>query len=222
MDTNGEITIVEGVEVRRVKPGIYVREDEWRAYLKFNECLSLSYMRKHEPFDRLPPAYFPYPERDHRPPKLFFGFPIMRDCGDFRRIALEQNLAPPEECRSSSNILSIMGSVVRHINDMCGLERGHCVTVTGVLSRKANVILELKSNYRQLVPEGKMDGVIRVLKELLPGTEPQWYLEADIDLKPIHAVPMSMFEWSQPPGVQLTYSRVIAFNEVAPFRTWLE
>ena len=46
-----------------------------------------------------------------------------------------------------------------------------------------------EDEHRQLIPEDKMDDVIRVLKEHLPGTEPQWYLEADIDLNPIHAIP---------------------------------
>jgi len=60
---------------------------------------------------------------------------------------------------------------------------------------------------------------MRVLKKHLPEAEPQWYLEADIDQKPIRALPMSMFEWTQPPGVSFTYSHVIALNEVTPFRT---
>jgi len=37
METNAEVVTVEGVEVRRVKPGVYVREDEWQGYLEFNE-----------------------------------------------------------------------------------------------------------------------------------------------------------------------------------------
>ena len=207
MDTEGDITTVEGVEVRRVKPGIYVREDEWQGYLEFNEVrtasyhqlhvplltqqqpLSLSYMREHEPFDELPLPYFPCPERGHSPPTFIFGFPISRDCSDFCRIALEKNLASPEDCENRSKFLRIMNSVIVHLNEICGLRMGNHIVEAGVFSLKTNIVLELKTNYRQLIPEDKMDDVIRVLKEYLPGTEPQWYLEADIDLNPIHAIP---------------------------------
>ena len=37
METSVDIITVEGVEVRRIKPGVYVREDEWQGYLEFNE-----------------------------------------------------------------------------------------------------------------------------------------------------------------------------------------
>ena len=146
-------------------------------------------MRKHEPFDELPLVYFPYPELDHSPPMLIFGFPISRDCSDFRRIALEKHLAPPEDCRHPSKFLKIMDLVMEHLDEICGLKPGYHIADTGVFSRKASLILGLKTNYKQIVPEDKMDEVIRILKEYLPGTEPQWYLEADIDLKPIHTLP---------------------------------
>jgi len=146
-------------------------------------------MRKHEPFDELPLVYFPYPELDHSPPTLIFGFPMSRDCTDFRRIALEKNLAPPEDCRDPYKSLEIRGSVMEHLNEICDLKPGYRIADTGVFSLKTNLVLELKTNYRHLVPEDKMDEVIRVLKEYFPGREPQWYLEADIDLEPIHTLP---------------------------------
>jgi len=146
-------------------------------------------MRKHEPFDELPLAYNPYPEADHSPPTLIFGFPISRDCNDFRRMALEKNLASPEDCKDPYKSLEIRDLVMVHLNDICGLEPGNHIVDTGVFSLKASIILGLETSYRQFVPEDKMDEVIRVLKEYLPGRKPQWYLEADIDLKPIHALP---------------------------------
>ena len=122
---------------------------------------------------------------------------MSRDCSDFRRVSLEKNLAPPEVCRDPHKSLHIRGSVVRHLNEICGLKPGYHIADTGVFSLKTNLVLELKTNYRQLVPDNKMDEVIRVLKEYFPGREPQWYLEADIDLKPIHTLPSrfpSIFE----------------------------
>jgi len=44
METNADITVVEGVEVRRVKHGVYVREDEWQGYLEFNEVRPVFYL----------------------------------------------------------------------------------------------------------------------------------------------------------------------------------
>ena len=44
METNTDIITVEGVEVRRVKPGVNVREDEWQGYLEFNEVRSFVHL----------------------------------------------------------------------------------------------------------------------------------------------------------------------------------
>jgi len=78
---------------------------------------------------------------------------------------------------------------MNHFNEICGLKPGDHIADTGAFSLKTSTVLGLKTNYEQFVPEDKMDQVIRILKEYLPGTEPQWYLEADIDLKPIRALP---------------------------------
>ena len=37
METKSELLVIDGVEVRKVKHGIYVREDEWQQYLEFNK-----------------------------------------------------------------------------------------------------------------------------------------------------------------------------------------
>lgn len=37
METKSDLFTVEDVKVRRVKHGIYVREDEWQQYLDFNK-----------------------------------------------------------------------------------------------------------------------------------------------------------------------------------------
>jgi len=98
---------------------------------------------------------------------------MSRDCSDFRRVSLEKNLAPPEVCRDPHKSLHIRGSVVRHLNEICGLKPGYHIADTGVFSLKTNLVLELKTNYRQLVPDN------------------------DIDLKPIHTLPSrfpSIFE----------------------------
>lgn len=42
-----ETPAIGGVEVRQVKPGIYVREDEWQGYLEFNEVRSVVCLAAH-------------------------------------------------------------------------------------------------------------------------------------------------------------------------------
>ena len=199
--------------------------------------LNLSYMYKHEPFKELPIAYNPSQDHDHYPPTLIFGFPISRDLREFRQIALTNGLVSPEERVDALMLMKMRLLALDYLNEQCGLKPGRKISGTGVSSLRTNYVLELKTNYRQRIPQDEMGDVIRVLKEHLPGTEPQWYLEADIDQKRIHALPsefpaacegmmgrltctlVSMLEWTRPPGVSSTYSHVIAFNEVAPFRT---
>jgi len=176
-------------------------------------------MFKHEPFKELPDAYIPSPDHDHYPPTFIFGFPISRDYKEFYQIALSEGLLSAEECEDASTLIKMRLLVLERINEQCGLKGGGKISDTGVSSLGTNVVLELKTNYHQLIPKDKVDDVMRVLKKHLPEAEPQWYLEADIDQKPIRALPMSMFEWTQPPGVSFTYSHVIALNEVTPFRT---
>lgn len=47
METETEILTLGGVEVRRVRHGIYVREDKWQAYLEFNEVRPAIHLPTH-------------------------------------------------------------------------------------------------------------------------------------------------------------------------------
>jgi hypothetical protein len=146
-------------------------------------------MFEHEPFEELPEVYVPFPEYDHYPPTLIFGFPISRDYREFRRIALAEGFIPSEKCEDARMFRQMRLSVLRHLNKQCGLKPGGNIFGTGVSSLSTNFVLELKMNYQQLVPEDKLDEVMRILKEYLPEVEPLWYLEADIDLKRICTAP---------------------------------
>ena len=44
METKSKLLVVDGVEVRQVKHGIYVREDEWQQYLEFNKVCPVSFL----------------------------------------------------------------------------------------------------------------------------------------------------------------------------------
>ena len=194
-------------------------------------------MYKHEPFEKLPKAYIPAPEYDHYPPTFIFGFPISRDFREFRRIALAEGLLSAEECEAPRSFADIRLSVLGHLNDQCGLKPGGNIIGVGVNSLSTNFVLEIRTNYQQRIPMDKLDEVMHVLQEYLPETEPGWYLEADIDQKRIHAspsefpvprgrdeetdscAPVSLFEWTKPPGVSFTYSDVIAMKELVPLRT---
>ena len=194
-------------------------------------------MLKHEPFYELPIAYTPAPEHDHYPPTFIFGFPISHDLREFQQIALTEGLVSAEEPVDTSMLMKMRLLAVEFLNEQCGLKPGTKIYGTGVYSMSTSYVLELKTNYRQRIPQDKAGDVMRVFQKHLPDVEPQWYLEADIDQKPIHALPsefpvacegimgrltctsVSMLEWTQPPGVSFTYSHVIALNQVAPFRT---
>ena len=146
-------------------------------------------MFKHEPFKELPEAYIPSPDYNHYPPTLIFGFPISRDFKEFSQIALDEGLMSTEEIETAQTIIKLRLLVLKHINEQCGLKSREEISGTGVSSLSTNFILELKTNYEQRIPDDKMDQVMRVLKKYLPETEPQWYLEHDIDLKHIRASP---------------------------------
>ena len=45
METKSELLTIGGVKVRLVKPGIYVREEEWQRYLEFNEVRPVPFAR---------------------------------------------------------------------------------------------------------------------------------------------------------------------------------
>jgi len=193
-------------------------------------------MYKHEPFEKLPKAYIPVPEYDHYPPTLIFGFPISRDFKEFRRIALTEGLLSAEECEAPRSFANIRLSVLGHLNGRCGLKPENKIIGTGVDSLSTNFVLEVRTNYKQCIPMDKVDEVMQVLQEYLPETEPAWFLGLDIDQKRINpspsesitrgcdeeadsCAPVSLFEWTKPPGVSFTYSDVIALNELVPLRT---
>ena len=45
MEAKSELFTAAGVKVRRVRPNIYVREDEWQEYLQFNEVRPVLFVR---------------------------------------------------------------------------------------------------------------------------------------------------------------------------------
>jgi hypothetical protein len=134
--------------------------------------LNLSHIFEHEPFKELPEAHVPFPEHNHHPPTLIFGFPILRDLREFRRIALAEGFFSSKKCEDARAFQTTWLLVLRHLNKQCGLKPGGDIYGTGVSSLSTNFVLELKTNYRQLVPEDKVDEVIRILKEYLPGWSP--------------------------------------------------
>ena len=143
-------------------------------------------MFKHKPFKELPKAYIPFPKYSHHPPTLIFGFPISCDFKEFHQITLAEGLISLKEPNTSQMFIKIRLLVLRHLNKQCDLKLEGNIFGTSISLLSTNFVLKLKMNYQQLIPEDKMDEVMQVLKKYLPEMEPQWYLEANIDLKPIH------------------------------------
>ena len=149
-------------------------------------------MYKHEPFEKLPKAYIPCPEFGHYPPTFIYGFPISRDFKEFRQIALTKGLLSAEECEAPGSFSAMRLSVLKHLNEQCGLKPGGKISGTGVNSLKANFVLEVRTNYQQRIPMDKLDEVMEVLQTYLPETEPAWFLEFDIDQKRIDPSPSEL------------------------------
>ena len=197
-----DILIRDGIQIRRLKSGRCVREDEWKQFVALNEVRSsphpdvlyltsgqplyLSYMLRNEPFEKLPLPYRPVQKLDHHPPRLSFGFAIPNEVLQFRRVALENHLGDPDEVSTTTSWFELWTLVIPFLNERCGLSLKEEIVCGDIHSKQAALALELKTNYRQRVPKEKMDDAIRVIKEVfhLPDdAKPKWYLEVDIDLK---------------------------------------
>ena len=140
---------------------------------------------KNAPFRDLLPQYIPISQLGHRPPRLSFGFPIRDGFDAFRQVALKKKLARPKVVKKS-DYYTIGPLVLGHLNKLCDLPPGKDLCYNMIHSKEGDVIIELKTNYKEQVPDHKMVEAIVAIKELfeLPDdAEPKWYLENDIDLR---------------------------------------
>lgn len=187
--------------MRRLEFGKWVREDEWKKYIRANEVLDTGYMIKNEPFERLHFSYRPVPEHGPYPPRLSVGFSIQDEIPTFRRVALKKGLVSTEQIYGPDALASIelFLLVMDDINDHCGLPREEGVKVEWVQSREGITVVELASNYDWRIPEEKFDEVVNTVIEyfdLDKDSKPKWYLEPDIDLKAPeqYLIPLWVFE----------------------------
>jgi len=195
-----EVFTRDGIEIRRLKSGRCVREEEWKQSVKLNEVRSFALfgggsdtgltfiyiMLKNEPFEELPLSFKPVPQRGHCPPTLSFGFAIPKTLIRFRQAALENNLGDPEEVSTTEDFFMLQTLVMSHLNERCGLPPEEGITCGYIQSTQGALVLELTTNYEWRIPKEKLDDAIRGIKEVfqLPDdAKPKWYLEGDIDLK---------------------------------------
>ena len=198
-----QVFVKDGVEIRRLKSGQYVREDEWTQFvyvnkvrssrchsrgvrLTSNQVLHLSYMLKNEPFEKLPIPYRPVQKRGHHPPRLSLGFPVRKELAEFRRVALKLGLKTDMDIKSTVNFPKLTDLVLGHLNELCGLPPEKGMTISWVHSREGVVVIELETNYNWWIPEEKLEDAVGVIKEHFgfpSDAKPKWYLEDDIDEK---------------------------------------
>ena len=198
-----EVFVKDGVEVRKLKSGRCVREDEWTQFVHVNKvrsawvsqggvCLTLgqilhlSYMLKNEPFDKLPLPYRPVEQHGHHPPRLSLGFAIRKELAEFRRVALKEGLTGTMDISRTMHFSGLAKLVLGHLNELCGLPPEDGMTIGWIHSREGAIVIELETNYNWWIPEEKLDDAIEVIKEhfnLPSDAKPKWYLEDDVDLK---------------------------------------
>ena len=190
----------EGVEIRRLKSGRCVLEDEWQQYVRINEVrssvcpyvsrltiyqvLRVPYMLENEPFDKLLVPHRPLPKANHYPPILSFGFAIPNHVTEFLRAARKYSLGDPEKLSTNTSLLRIL--VTSHLNERCGLPPGQGVVYAPIHSKQSDLVLEITTNYRMQIPEEKLDDALRGIREvfsLSDDAQPKWYLEPGIDEK---------------------------------------
>jgi len=198
-----ELSTRDGIKIRKLGPGYYVREDEWDQFIEINEVrfpvipkhgvhltsrqpLNLSYMIDNAPFEDLLPQYMPLQKLGHFPPRLSFGFAIPDEHDTLLRAALEQKLERRKVLMKMEGFHPLQVLVLAHLNKECDLPPKGGIRVNGIYSEEACFVLELETNYEKLMPTEKMVKAIKVIKRVfkLPrGARPKWYLEDDIDLR---------------------------------------
>ena len=198
-----EVFVKDGVEVRKLKSGRCVPEDEWTQFVYVNkvrspwvpqggvhltlgQVLHLSYMLKNEPFDKFPLPYRPVQQHGHHPPRLSLGFAIRKELTEFRRVALKEGLTGTMDISRTMHFSGLAKLVLGHLNKLCGLPPEEGMTFGWIHSREGAIVIELETNYNWWILEEKLDDAIEVIKEhfnLPSDAKPKWYLEDDVDLK---------------------------------------
>jgi len=140
-------------------------------------------------FEDLLPQYIPVPQLSHYPPRLSFGFAIPNDFHAFRRVALKKKLRPRKVLLKVDDFISLQILVLDYLNKECDLPPKRGIRCNWILSKEALVVLELETNYEELMPPEKISEAIKIIKSVfgLPhDARPKWYLEDDVDLRDPH------------------------------------
>ena len=137
-------------------------------------------MLENEPFEKLPLAYQPNFQKNHRPPIFRLGFAIPDHLAEFRRVALAHKLGDPENFSTSASGFLLRMLVVTHINERCGLQPEGGVVCEYIRSKESNLLLEVATSYNMRISVEKLEEVLGCIREVfsLPvDAPPKWYLE---------------------------------------------
>ena len=143
-------------------------------------------MISNAPFKDLLPQYMPVQQLGHYPPRLSFGFAIHNECSAFRQVALEKKLGRRKVIMKMRSFYQLQALVLDHLNKECDLPPEDGIRVNWICSKDACLVLELETNYEEVIPTEKMIKAIKVIKRVFGfprGARPKWYLEDDIDLR---------------------------------------
>ena len=140
-------------------------------------------MLENEPFEKLPVPYIPLSKVKHYPPLLRFGVAVPDPHTVFQQAALKHNLGDPDQLGTTKSFFLLRKLVTAYINERCGLPPEEAVTWKLIHSKEADLVFEIATNYRAQVPKGKLDDVLRGIREVLSlpdDAHPKWYLEPTI------------------------------------------
>ncbi|KAF9258165.1 hypothetical protein L218DRAFT_990673 [Marasmius fiardii PR-910] len=140
-----------------------------------NETLSFDYMFDHQPFDELPPQYYPQKKYNHRPPIFDWGITItteeLEEFGNkygLRSISPNVPLTVPEYG-------PLLSRTVERFNRRHGLDVRTWVGITRPIAKGSIVLLKVVTNYGTSLSS---DAVVDLCEDVETsfGKRGKWYI----------------------------------------------
>ncbi|KAF9261306.1 hypothetical protein L218DRAFT_1001820 [Marasmius fiardii PR-910] len=133
----------------------------------------MCYMFKHEPFEILPPAYWPWREVEHEPPIFEYGVALtIEETDDYARHEVFTEGKKP-----SRDFQDVLFGITKKFSDDFRVDLGAGVYVRVPITKERGVTLMLSTtdNYSCLILGEKIDAVCEGLEKAF-GKTPKWYL----------------------------------------------
>ncbi|KAK7433769.1 hypothetical protein VKT23_020596 [Stygiomarasmius scandens] len=156
---------------------------------ELNKYLTLSYMRQHEPWRKLPTPYFPDPQLKHYPPQFVFGIGFRwRELVDF---AYHVGIAASSQPADPNAYSSAWFDAIDYLMSKSGWDKTrYQPRIHAPLSTHADLVLTLWDNYNTEFLNGYPEECAEALRKVsdiwnLYGSEKRlhWFISDAIDLR---------------------------------------